>query len=66
LLPKQAYGALTAIRPCGPKRDAIRGATFDLLDARGFGEFEHLPSDAYALLNEDDRARLHARLWERA
>ena len=65
-MPNQAYDALTAIRPCGPKRDAIRGATFDLLDSRGFGEFERLPSDAYAFLNDDDRARLQQRLWERS
>lgn len=62
----QAYGALTAIRPCGPRRDAIRGATFDLLDGRPFDQFDGLPSDAYAYLNDDDRARLQRRLWERA
>lgn len=27
----EAYAFLTAIRPCGPKRDAIRGATYDVL-----------------------------------
>ncbi|KXZ52979.1 hypothetical protein GPECTOR_8g350 [Gonium pectorale] len=28
---EEAYSFLTAIRPCGPKRDAIRGATYDVL-----------------------------------
>ncbi len=27
----EAYTFLTSIRPCGPQRDAIRGATFDVL-----------------------------------
>ncbi|GLC45903.1 hypothetical protein PLESTM_001799700 [Pleodorina starrii] len=27
----EAYSFLTDIRPCGPKRDAIRGATYDVL-----------------------------------
>jgi hypothetical protein len=61
----QAYTALTEIRPCGPKRDAIRAATYDLLDGRGWHEFHNLPSDAYACLNADDRARLQRRLRER-
>lgn len=61
----QAYKALTAIRPCGPKREAIRAATYDLLDSRGWHEFQHLPSDAYAFLNDDDRARLQHRIRER-
>ncbi|CAL8464176.1 g3711 [Coccomyxa elongata] len=61
----EAYTALTAIRPCGPKREAIRAATYDLLDSRGWHEFQSLPSDAYAFLNHDDRARLQHRIRER-
>ncbi|KAF8058840.1 LSF2 [Scenedesmus sp. PABB004] len=57
-----AYGALTSIRPCGPKRDAIRGATFDVLDDRPFEAFDHLPQDAWAGLNEQDKARLQERI----
>lgn len=30
----EAYKHLTDIRPCGPNRDAIRGATYDILDDR--------------------------------
>lgn len=61
----QAYTALTVIRPCGPKRDAIRAATYDLLDSRGWHAFNNLPSDAYAFLNGDDRRRLQRRIRER-
>jgi len=25
------YDAVTSVRPCGPRRDAVRGATLDLL-----------------------------------
>ncbi|GIL63069.1 hypothetical protein Vafri_17034 [Volvox africanus] len=31
----EAYTFLTNIRPCGPKRDAIRGATYDVLACSG-------------------------------
>ncbi|KAG2451020.1 hypothetical protein HYH02_004290 [Chlamydomonas schloesseri] len=31
----EAYTHLTTIRPCGPKRDAIRGATYDVLVGSG-------------------------------
>ena len=54
----QAYSELTAVRPCGPRRDAIRAATYDLLDSRGWQEFQSLPSDAWATLSGDDRKRL--------
>lgn len=58
----EAYGYLTSIRPCGPKREAIRGATFDLLSGRGWHDFFHEPSHAFASLNADDRARLWTKL----
>nr|QKY15167.1 phosphoglucan phosphatase (LSF) chloroplastic [Polytomella parva] len=55
----ESYDALTRQRPCGPNRDAIRGATFDLLDLRRDpGVFETLPKDAYATLDEKDRRRI--------
>ena len=60
----QAYSELTAIRPCGPRRDAIRAATYDLLDSRGWQEFQNLPSDAWATMSEHDRKRLQDRLWK--
>lgn len=59
-----AYKHLTDIRPCGPNRDAIRGATYDILDDRHFDEFFHLPQDAWAYLNEQDKARLQQRLTD--
>ncbi len=58
----QAYSELTTIRPCGPRRDAIRAATYDLLDSRGWQEFQNLPSDAWATLSEGDKRRLQDRL----
>ena len=54
----QAYERVTSIRPCGPKRDAVRGATFDLLDGRPHAAFGALPDIAYAFLNDHDRSRL--------
>jgi hypothetical protein len=60
-----AYNHVTSIRPCGPKRDAVRGATFDLLDHRSFQDFDWLPPDAWATLSVHDRERLQARLAAR-
>jgi hypothetical protein len=43
----EAYTFLTDIRPCGPKRDAIRGATYDVLactavpNSNGNGQHVH-------------------------
>lgn len=60
-----AYLQLTQIRPCGPKKDAIRGATFDLMDRRQWHEFDHLPQDAWATLNADDKAQIQRVIMER-
>jgi hypothetical protein len=60
----EAYDHLTSIRPCGPKKDAIRGATFDILDDRHFDQFFGLPEDAWAFLNQDDKRRLQQRLYD--
>jgi protein-tyrosine phosphatase len=57
-----AYQHLTSLRPCGPKRDAIRGATFDLLANESFDAFERLSSSAYATLNDEDRYALQYRV----
>ena len=59
----QAYRHLTDIRPCGPKWDAIRGATYDLLDGRGWDAFEHLPPVSYTELNDQDKENLHNNLF---
>ena len=34
-----AYTHLTSIRPCGPKRDAIRGATYDMMYGGSWNHF---------------------------
>ncbi len=51
----QAYKHLTDIRPCGPNKNAIRGATYDLLDGRPFDEFQHLPEHAWTDLSQQQR-----------
>ena len=58
----QAYKHVTDIRPCGPKRDAIRGATFDLLDGRSWDDFFHIPDVSYSELNQTDKANLRDNL----
>ena len=60
-----AYLQLTQIRPCGPKRDAIRGATFDLMDRRQWRAFDHLTQDSWATLNADDQAHIQRVIMER-
>lgn len=54
----EAYEYVTSIRPCGPNKDAIRGATFDILDNRDWHEFQWLPEDAYKYLSSSDRDRI--------
>ena len=60
-----AYKQLTEIRPCGPKRDAIRGATFDMMDHRQWHEFDHLPQDAWASLSDEQKAHIQRVIMER-
>jgi hypothetical protein len=58
-----AYGAVTSIRPCGPRRESIRGATVDLLlraSSGGGGEqqvvdLSTLPEEAGATLTRAER-----------
>ena len=57
-----AYQHLTSIRPCGPKRDAVRGATFDLMSGQAFDAFEREAKDAYTTLSEADRYALQYRV----
>lgn len=61
----EAYRHLTDRRPCGPNRDAIRGATYDILDDRHFDEFFNLCDKTWSAMNEHDKARLQQRLAER-
>lgn len=54
----EAYEHLTKIRPCGPKREAIRGATYDILSGGDWDTFDALPPHAYSCLSEEDRHML--------
>jgi hypothetical protein len=58
----EAYEFLTGIRPCGPSKDAIRGATYDLLSGRPREHFDHEPPHAFATLSEHDRNNIRAKL----
>lgn len=59
-----AYTYLTSIRPCGPKKESIRGATFDILDQRHRDEFPGLPEEAWRYLSASDRALIAQRLFD--
>ena len=58
----EAYAYLTGIRPCGPSKDAIRGATYDLLSGRPHEHFQHEPPHAFATLSSWDRDAIRAKL----
>ncbi|KAI3430632.1 hypothetical protein D9Q98_005225 [Chlorella vulgaris] len=58
----EAYAYLTGIRPCGPNKDAIRGATYDLLSNRPHEHFQHEPDHAFATLSSQDRDVIRAKL----
>jgi hypothetical protein len=58
----EAYSYLTRIRPCGPSKDAIRGATYDLLSGRPHDQFQHEPPHAFATLGAHDRDAIRAKL----
>lgn len=47
------------------QKEAIRGATFDLLEHDGGRNFSHLPSDAYTTLSLSDRETLQAAVLAR-
>lgn len=58
----EAYQHVTAIRPCGPKRDAVRAATYDLLSGRPYHGFAHEPPHGFAFLNDHDRSRIQRKV----
>ena len=60
-----AYQHLTSIRPCGPSKDAVRGATYDLLSGGNWDEFAALPQHAYTSLEPEDRFALQYRVLKR-
>ena len=49
---------------CDAQKEAVRGATFDLLDSRQSEAFQHLPLDAYASLSTSDRQNIQAKVLE--
>lgn len=57
-----AYDQVTQMRPCGPKKDAVRGATYDLLRNEHMPRFEDLPGYAYTSLTPPERERLQQRV----
>lgn len=57
-----AYDHVTSIRPCGPNRDAIRGATYDILSGGDADAFAALPHHAYSTLEQEDRYALQYRI----
>ncbi|KAG7671474.1 hypothetical protein Ndes2526B_g09363 [Nannochloris sp. 'desiccata'] len=57
-----AYMYLTDIRPCGPNKEAIRGATYDLITGGHWDHFHRLPSDAFSSLSDDERDLIREKL----
>jgi len=60
----KAYEHLTSQRPCGPNRDAIRGATFDIVHGEPFKAFDKLPSEMYAVLSDVEEAVLQHKVLD--
>lgn len=48
------------------QKEAIRGATYDLLDNRGPDAFTALPGEVYATLSDADRQRIQQQVlaWQ--
>lgn len=61
-----AYKHLTSVRPCGPKKEAIRGATYDMLCGGDFDGFSQLPSDMFNDIPDEDRFALQYRVYKSA
>ena len=58
-----AIRQVTSARPCGPKRDAVRGASFDLARVPGVTPpFEHLPEHAFSDLSAEERRKVQERV----
>ncbi|CAI7788538.1 unnamed protein product [Closterium sp. NIES-53] len=59
-----AYEHVTSLRPCGPKKDAIRGATYDLAKNSPYQpQFEHLPDFAFTEVAQWERDLIRQRVW---
>ncbi|KAD7480290.1 hypothetical protein R6Q59_009068 [Mikania micrantha] len=58
-----SYDTLTAIRPCGPNKKAIRGATYDLAkNDHGKEPFESLPENAFENVADWERKLIQDRV----
>ena len=58
-----AYNTLTSKRPCGPNKQAIRGATYDLARNDPWKEpFESLPEHAFDDVAEWERSLIQDRV----
>lgn len=58
-----AYHMVTSKRPCGPKKDAIRGATYDLAKNDPWkAPFEQLPDFAFSGVADWERRLIHERV----
>lgn len=58
-----AYDALTSKRPCGPNKNAIRGATYDLAKNDPWKEsFECLPEHAFENVSDWERSLIQERV----
>jgi protein-tyrosine phosphatase len=57
-----AYAHVTGIRPCGPNKDAIRGATYDLLSNGHWDGFHQTPHHAWTRLDEAQRQQIQEKL----
>lgn len=57
-----AYAHVTGIRPCGPNKEAIRGATYDLLSNGHWDGFHQIPMHAWTNLDEAQRKQIQEKL----
>lgn len=58
-----AYDFLTSKRPCGPKKEAIRGATYDLAKNSDWQPpLEHLPDFAFTDVADWERRLIQERV----
>ena len=58
-----AYNHITSKRPCGPKREAIRGATYDLAKTEDWKPpLEHLPDHAFTDVAQWERSLIQTRV----
>ncbi len=60
----EAYDYLTSIRPCGPKKEAIRGATHDLHHPNNLDHIHRLPADAFTRLAPHERQTVMSKVTQ--